>query len=85
MNKFKKKYSDFLKKTMKGKSQICIILSIQWDTIKNIEVMLGSICHVLRLGLRDYPSVIVLIKVPYLVNTTIWSTLPILNDKWQMI
>ena len=73
------------KKTMKGKFQICIIVNTQWDTIKNVEVMFGSICHVVRLLLRDYPSVVVLMKMPYLVNMTIWSTLPILNDKWQMI
>ena len=74
--------SRFLEKTtMKGKFQICIILSIRCDTIKNVEVMFGSICHVVRLLLRDYPSVVVLMKMPYLVNMTIWSTLPILNDK----
>ena len=43
--------------------------------------MFGSISHVVRLGLRDYPSVVVLMKMPYLVNMTIWSALPILNDK----
>ena len=64
---------------MKGEFQICTILSIRCDTIKNVEVMFGSICHVVRLGLRDYPSVVVLMKMPYLVNTTI--RLPILNDK----
>ena len=64
--------SRFLEKTtMKGKFQICIIVNIQWDTIKNVDVMFGSICHVLRLGLRDYPSVVVLTKMPYLVNMTI--------------
>ena len=78
--------SHFLENTtMKGKFQICIIVNIQWDTIKNVDVMFGSISHVVRLGLRDYPSVVVLMKMPYLVNMTIWSTLPILNDKWQMI
>ena len=64
---------------MKGEFQICTILSIRSDAIKNVEVMFGSICHVVRLGLRDYPSVVVLMKMPYLVNMTI--RLPILNDK----
>ena len=64
---------------MKGNFQICTILSIRCDTIKNVEVMFGSICCVVRLVLRDYPSVVVLMKMPYLVNMTI--RLPILNDK----
>ena len=64
---------------MKGNFQICTILSIRCDTIKSVEVMFGSICRVVRLGLRDYPSVVVLMKMPYLVNMTIW--LPILNDE----
>ena len=64
---------------MKGNFQICTILSIRCDTIKNVEAMFGSICRVVRLGLRDYPSVVVLMKMPYLVNMTIW--LPILNDE----
>ena len=85
INKLKRTLKFLEKTTMKGKFQICIIVNIQWDTIKNVEVMFGSICHVVRLGLRDYPSVVVLTKMPYLVNMTIWSTLPILNDKWQMI
>ena len=64
---------------MKGEFQICTILSIRCDTIKNVEVMFGSICHVVHLGLRDYPSVVVLMNMPYLVNMTI--RLPFLNDK----
>ena len=82
-NKQIKKVKFLEKTTMKGKFQICIIVNIQWDTIKNVDVMFGSISHVILLGLRDYPSVVVLMKMPYLVNMTIW--LPILNDKWQMI
>ena len=65
--------------TMKGEFQICTILSLRCDTIKNVEVMFGSICHVVHLGLRDYPSVVVLMKMPNLVNMTI--RLPIINDK----